>query len=127
MSDVDVGMPLCTIVAVGVRFLLHFDRDSHKPAMPYPPLGDDLFGEMMDLARPPTQHRDLHAACMIEMNLHGGDRQIVMMVMRVGKTLGELPHCVIVDIDQRGDAISIVASAAARLLHSSPGEVANSL
>lgn len=127
MPDMDVGMPLCTIVAVGVRFLLHFDRDGHKPAMPHPPLGDDMFGEMMNFARFSAQQRDLHAAGMVEMNLHGGDRQIVMLVMRLGKTIGELPHGAIVDIDERGDAIAVVAGAAARLLHAGTSEVTDSL
>ena len=114
MADVDVRMPLCAIIAVGVRLLLHFDRDGDKLAMPHPPLGDDLFGEMMDLVRSPTQQRNLHAARMIEVNLQGGDRQIVMMVMHVGKALGELPHGVIKDINKRRDAFAIVARVAAR-------------
>ena len=106
MPDVDVGMFLCTVIAVGMRFLFHFDRDGHEAAMPHSPLGDDMFGEMMNFARFSAQQRDFHAAGMVEMNLHGGDRQIVMMVMRLGKTIRELPHGMIVDIYERRDAIA---------------------
>jgi len=44
------GMFLCTVIAVGMRFLLHFDWDCHKAAMPHSPLGGDIFGEMIYLA-----------------------------------------------------------------------------
>ena len=74
VPDVDVGMFLCTVIAVGMRFLLHFDRDGHEAAMPHSPLGDDMFGEMMNFARFSAQQCDFHAAGMVEMNLHGGDR-----------------------------------------------------
>ena len=50
MPDVDMRMFLCTIIAVGVRFLLDFNRDGHEAAMPHSPLGDDMFGEMMNFA-----------------------------------------------------------------------------
>ena len=50
MPNVDVGMFLCTVIAVGMRFLLHFDRDGHEASMPHSPLGDDMFGEMIYLA-----------------------------------------------------------------------------
>ena len=73
MPDVDVGMFLCTIIAVGVRFRLHFDRDGHEAAMPHSPLGDDMVCEMIDLAGVSAQQRNFHAAGMVEMNLHGGD------------------------------------------------------
>ena len=98
-------MFLCTVIAVGMCFLFHFDRDGHEAAMPHSPLGDDMFGEMMNFARFSAQQRNFHAAGMVEMNLHGGDRQIVMMVMRLGKTIRELPHGMIVNIDERRDAL----------------------
>ncbi len=127
MPDVDMRMPLRMILAMGVRFLLHLDRDSHEPAMPHAPLGDDMFGEMTNFARSPTQQRDFHAAGVVEMNLQGGDRKIMMIVMRVGETLGELPNGVVIDIDQRGDAIAGAARLNSGLLHAGAGEVANGL
>ena len=107
-------MPFCTVIAMGVRFLLHFDRDGYKLAMPHAPFGDDPFGEMMDLVRPPAQQRDLHAARMIKVNRRAGDRQVVMMVMHVGKALGELPHGVIIDMNKRSDAVAIVTRVGTR-------------
>ena len=125
MTDVDVRMLSRMILAVGVRFLFHFDRDVHKLAMPYAPLGDDLLGKMIDLARPTAQQCDLHAARMVKMNLQSCNRQIMMVVMHVGKPLGEFPHSVIVDIDECGDAIAIVSRIAPRLPHSGARKVTN--
>jgi hypothetical protein len=50
-----------------------------------------------------------------------------MMVMRLGKTTRELPHGMIVDIDERRDALGGAARAGMRLLHAGTSKVTNSL
>lgn len=122
-----MGMALRMIRAMRMRLLLHFDGDGHKPAMPHPPLGDDVLGEMMNVTRSAAQQRDLHATCMIEMDPHGGHRQIMMLMMHVGQTLGELPHGVVININQRGDALAFIAVLSARLLHARAGQITNGL
>src|SRR5579871_7074548 len=51
-----------------------------------------------------AQHGDLKARMMIEMDVHGCNRQIVMIVLGCRQPLGKCPDLVVVDIDERPDA-----------------------
>ena len=95
--------------------------------MAHAALGDHVLGEMLHLVGLAAQDGHLHAAVMVEMGVHRGERQLVMVVEGVGQPLGELPRVVVVDIDQRGHAIALLVERLGRLPDAGAGEVADRL
>jgi len=56
--------------------------------MPHAALGDDLVGKFAHLVGSPPEDRDLYAAVAIEVDVHGFDRQVVVIVRRPEEALG---------------------------------------
>ena len=50
-------MPLGTVLTMRMGFVFYVDWNGHETAMPDSPFGDNMFGEMLDLARPPAALR----------------------------------------------------------------------
>src|SRR5690242_17004183 len=63
-----------------------------------------------------AQHRHFQAGIVIEMDVKRRDLQVVMLVLRSGKTLAELSRLVIVDIGQRRNAEALGLAVASELL-----------
>lgn len=81
-------MPVRTAVAMGMHFCLDFCRDQNDPPVSYAALGNDMRCEVFDGVCCPPEERDLQATLMIKRDAHGCDRQVVVVVVRVGKFLG---------------------------------------
>src|ERR1700677_198883 len=64
---------------------LDVDRNEAHLSMPNAALGDDGLGKLPD--RPPVaaEHRHFQAILVIEMDMQGGDRKVVMMVEGLGE------------------------------------------
>ena len=75
-------------VAVGVRLDQDVGRHQHDAAVAHAALGDHVLGEMLHLLGLAAQDRHLHAAVMVEMRMHRGERQLVVVVEGVGEALG---------------------------------------
>ena len=67
-------------VLARLRLLLRRGRDHHHAAVAHAALGDDVIGEMLDLAAGALQRRHLHAAVVVEMDVQRRQRQIVVAV-----------------------------------------------
>ena len=65
-------------VRMGFRLLGHRHQD--QAAVPHAPLRDDVVREMPDLLDRAAQHRDLHAAVVVEVHVQRRERQVVMLV-----------------------------------------------
>ncbi len=81
-------------------------RHAHELAVTHPALGDDMLAEMLHVIALPSEHRHFETSVVIEMHMQRGKRQLVMIVIGGCQSLGELARGVIVDIDERRDAIA---------------------
>ena len=88
------------------RLLRWHRRDHHHPAVAHAAFGDDVVGKVPDLAAGALQRRHLHAAIVIEMYVQRRQRQIVAAVKILDQPFRQVPRGVIVDIDQRRDALT---------------------
>lgn len=61
-------------------------RNDMQIAMAHAALAGNGMGEALDTAERPFQHRNLQTVVMIEMNVKGGDREVMPLVMRVGQS-----------------------------------------
>ena len=66
--------------------------------MSHAALGDDLLSECPYLAHRPFQHDGLDALVMIEVGMHGGNRQVVMRMLDADQALGQFPFVVVIDV-----------------------------
>ena len=80
-------MTLSRTGAVSMLLGFEFDRDGNKATMTDPALGDHMLSEVSNIGHRSPQHRDLHAAIVIKVNVHCSDRQIVPLVGVVGQAL----------------------------------------
>ncbi len=93
-------------VLAWLRLLVGGRRDHHDAAIAHAALGDDVVGKVPDLAAGALQRGHFHATVIIEMDVQRRQRQIVVAVEILHQPLRQVPGGVIVDIDQRGDALA---------------------
>jgi hypothetical protein len=73
--------------AVSMLLIFEFNRNGNNASVSDASLGDHMPSEMLDVAHRSPQYRYLHAAVVIKVDVHCGNRQIVMLV----KGLGQAP------------------------------------
>ena len=95
--------------------------------MPHPTFGNDMVGEVADRSKFAAQDGHFQAALVVEMDMQGCNGELVMGVEGIRQPLGKLATRVIVNVDQRGDAVLIGPGLHGRLLKPDAGEVANCL
>lgn len=72
--------------------------------MPYPALGGDVVRHVPHRAGRPFQHCDLQAAPRVQVDMHGGDHQVVVAVELVGQAVGQVAPGMVIHMDQRRHA-----------------------
>src|SRR6516164_2056806 len=102
-------------------------RHHHDPSVANAALGDHMLGEFSHLAALAAQDGDLHAAVVVEVGMHRGERQFMMVMERIGQPFGELARRMVVDIDQRCHAVALPVEALGRLPNARPREIADRL
>jgi hypothetical protein len=80
-----------------------FRRDQVQVGVPHAALRRQAMGELLDSVSPSAQDAHFKAAVVIEMDVGGGDRQIVMVVLGRDDTLREIADGMVVDIGEGGD------------------------
>ena len=127
LSDANVGVPpfSATIMAMALR--LDLDRYDYQPAVAHATLGDHVLGHVLHFASVPLQHGHFHAVAVVEVDMHRGKRQIVVIMERVGETLGKLTGRMIVDIYERGDAFAVTRCVNYQFLRAGAHKVADRL
>ncbi len=66
--------PMCMLSS------FEFDGHGNEPSVTDAALGDDLPSEVPDIVHRAPQHRHLHAAIVIEVDVHRRNRQIMVRV-----------------------------------------------
>lgn len=95
-----VAMGATTVVML---FLLYFHRDQVELAVAHAQLGDNGVGELFLLFGRTTDHHHLQAVLMVQVDMQGEDRDIVMVV---GQAPGQFPLFVIEHITEGADGSS---------------------
>ena len=114
-------------VGVGMGLDQDIGRHQDDAAMADAALGDHVLGEVLHLVGLAAQDGHLHAAVVVEVGVHRGERQLVVVMESVGEPLGELPRVVVVDVDQGGDAVALLVDGLGGLPDAGAGEVADRL
>jgi hypothetical protein len=120
-------MPVAALARMRVLLGLFRHRYTHEPSVPNPALRNHVIGKMAHMRFIAMQDRDLHAASMIEMHMHGRMRQVMVIVEKAGKTPRKFPRTVVIDIDQGGHAVPGVARFFHGLAHARTGKIAHRL
>jgi hypothetical protein len=113
--------------AMLVRRRVNGDRNEADVTVGDAAFGDDRLGEFSDLGGISPKHGDFQATFMIEMDVHRGDLQVVMGMVRVGQALGEFARVMVEDIGERRNAIPCHALIDAGALEAKAREITNSL
>src|SRR5882757_5807632 len=71
------------------RLLVRRGRDHHHAAVAHAALGNDVVGEMPDLAAGALQRRHLHATVVVEMDMQRRQRQVVIEYYYLSRLPGE--------------------------------------
>jgi hypothetical protein len=120
ISSVPMTSPGC-----GAGLLVCCGRDHHHATVAYAAFGDDVIGEMLDVAGGSFQRRHLHAAVVVEMNVQRRQRQIVVAMEVLHQALGQIARGVVVDIHQRRHALPRRHGVLRSLLQARAGQIAN--
>src|SRR5262245_5495497 len=102
-------------------------RHQHDAAVAHAALGDHVLGEVLHRAGLALEHGHLHAAVVVEVDVERGQRQLVVIVERLGQPFGQLAGGVIVDVDDGGHAVALGVEGLRRLADAGAGEVADGL
>jgi aryl-alcohol dehydrogenase-like predicted oxidoreductase len=121
----DMDMLVAWLAGMCVLLRLHVGGNHDEPSMADAALRDHVVGKMLHLARLAAQHRDFKAATVIEMHMHGGQREIVMIVEAVREPLRQFARFMIVDIDEGCNARAADPTFLGRLPHAGTGEIAD--
>jgi hypothetical protein len=126
-SFVDMGMqmPVAWLRAMGMFLIFQCDGNCDQASMTHAPLRDDVVGEVLNLWYFPSQHSHLHAALVIEVNMHCRERKVMVLVERSREALRKVARLMIIDIDERRYALLRRAGLLGRLSDAGAGEIAD--
>lgn len=101
LAYMHVEMASARFGTMGVFLIFEFNGNGDEASVTYATLGDDMLGEIADIVHRAPQHRDLHAAIVIEVDVQRSDRQIMVVMENPGQALRQLTLPVIIDVDER--------------------------
>jgi len=96
-----MGMAVCN------RRALIFDVGRYEIELPVAntPLSLDRIGETTDISGRTTQDNAFYAMLMIQMRMHGGNGQIVVVMLEPDQAFCQITLVMIVDVAEVGDAM----------------------
>jgi len=104
LSYVNVEMAPVPLSAMGMLLMFKFDRNSNKASVTDAALADNMPGETPDFVHRAPQHRYLHAAVVIKVDMYCRHRQVMVLVKGPGQALRQCTLLMIVYIDECGHA-----------------------
>ena len=106
---------------------IKLDIDQVELPVTYAALGDQCVRKAADGSGRSAQDDAFKAIFMIEMDMQGRHRKIVLAVLQAGEAFRQITLVVVVDVGQTGDAMSRIAAFLARLLKMRPQQIAHRL
>ena len=86
--------------AMWMLLIFEFDRNSNKASVTDAALGDQMASEVPEFGHRAPEHRYLHAAVVIKVNVHCRHRQIMVFMKGRGQALRQFPFLMIIDVDE---------------------------
>lgn len=77
--------------------------------MSYTALRDDVIREVPDVPHLAAQDGDFHAAVVIKVHMQRRDREIMVVMRRVCQSAGKVARLMVIDIDDRPQAVGVPA------------------
>jgi len=101
--------------AVVLVCLAQIDADQIELTMTHTTFGDDLLGELPHGFRRALEGGGLEALLVVEVHMHGSDREIVVFMLQARQALRQLSFMMVIDVGQTRNAetaavVSLVAS-----------------
>jgi hypothetical protein len=118
-------MGMRCLFSVGVLLGADFHRHQHKSPMAHASFCNYVFSKVANIFGWTTEDYHLQTTGMIQMEVSGTQRNIMMLVLSVNQSFGQFAHFMIVDINERADTVATVACLLKRLLHACASEIAN--
>lgn len=87
--------------------LAQVDADEIEPAMTHTAFGDDLLGELPHSFCRAFEGSNLEALFVVEVHMHGSDREIVVFMQQARQALGQLSFMMVIDVGQTRDAQTV--------------------
>src|SRR5262245_3817195 len=103
LSESGMRMRVTVLVTRAAAFFFHCNR--MELAVPHAFLRHHRCREMPYLFSGAAQDHGFEAVVMVEMSMHRGYGEIVVLVMHVGEATRELPLVMVVDVAERTDAV----------------------
>jgi len=115
------------VLAVCVSAVGDGHRHKMEVAVTHAAPGDELVGKFLHTPQRPAQHAGLQAMIVVEMDMQGGHREIVMVMLRIGELPGKIPLVMIVNVGQDADAVTIGIFIGPLSCQKTPQQIAHSL
>jgi len=81
-----------------------FNGNCNKASVTDAALRNHMPSEVSDVEHRSPQYRYLHAAVVVKVDVHCGNRQVVMLVKGVRQALCQCALLMIIDVDQCADS-----------------------
>jgi hypothetical protein len=116
-------MPVGSRVAMSMCLGYKLGRNHNDAAVTDAAFGNDVVGELPHVRGAALEHCNFHAVLMIEVNVKRCLCQIMTVVGRLDKPLGQIAGRVVVDEDERAHALATFSCVLCRLLNAGTGKV----
>jgi len=90
--NVSVRMAMFGLARMSMDLTGDFCWNHHETSVSHPALRDHVVGDVLHISVAAFENCDFHAAVVIKMNMHGRQRNIVMLMKRVYKSICQLPR-----------------------------------
>ena len=106
-----------------------FYRYGHQVqvAVTHPPARNELIGEALDSGQRAAQDAGLQTMIVVEVDVQGGHRQVVMVMLGIGELAGQVAPVVVVDVGENADAIAFRILLGALMREKPPEQIAYGL
>lgn len=90
---------LVRLASLAVAMVMpRLQRNQIQLAVANPALGDQGVGKLFDLGRWTSQDHRFQAVLVIKMTVHGGNGQVMMLMVQAGESLGQHPFMMVVHV-----------------------------
>jgi hypothetical protein len=120
-------VPLGSRLAVRMGLGGKLGRNHDDAAVTDAAFSNDIVGELPHVWGATLQHCNFHAMFMIEVNVKRCLRQIMSVVGRLYEPLGQIAGRMVINEDERADALATLPCVLCRLLNSRSGKVSDRL
>ena len=110
-----------------VTALIHADRNDIDLSVPDPPLRHDGIRKAPHCRGGALEDDAFQTMVVVQMRMHGGDGQVVMMVLQRRQSFGQIALMMVEHVRKIGDAIARFCCALACNFHFAPQQIADGL